>query len=245
MNRQLLYSFAIIFLSFLVSCQSSTLKSDITGLWLMSYVTVGEQNMTPVAKWTRINADGTYESGNGWLKNSEGSWSFNENEQTFSPKEKNGLEDIYGAFKVSMDEASDEMTWTREEDGMRVQVTLTRIDEIPQSPADAVRGLWDLESVHQNDEDITGTFDPDNQYYTFIRWDRIYVMRNTEGDRQSGYWHMNGHAPEITLLPHATGAAPESWRIEFTGDNELRMYGISDSNRDRLMTFSRMDSFPE
>ena len=37
---------------------------------------MGEMELTPIAKWTQINSDGSYESGNGWLKNSEGQWTF-------------------------------------------------------------------------------------------------------------------------------------------------------------------------
>lgn len=211
----------------------------------MSSVTVGEQNMTPVAKWTRINADGTYESGNGWLRNSEGTWTFDEHEQAFTPTETNGLEDPYGAFSISITNEGEEMTWQREEEGMMVDVTLTKINELPKAPADAIQGLWDLESVHQNDEDITDTFDPDNQYYTFIRWDRIYMLRNSEGERKTGYWHMDGHRPEMTMIPHDEGEPTERWSVSVQNDNKLVMTELTESNQHQTLIFSRIDSFPQ
>jgi hypothetical protein len=52
----------------------------------------------------------------------------------------------------------------------------------------------------------------------------------SEGQRKTGYWHINGHRPEITLLPHTEGRQPERWKIE-VDEKTLLMSGLSDSNR--------------
>lgn len=233
----------IAFITAMTGCNSS--NKNITGLWHITHVQAGDQEMTPVAKWTRISADGTFESGNGWLKSSEGTWLFNEADQTFNPTETNGLGlvDPYGSFAVSVD--GEEMTWRRDEEGTELVVSLARIEALPKAPADNVQGLWDLSDVQENGESMMNTFDPDNQHYMFIRWDRNFVERTTDGNRQTGYWHMNAHRPEITLMSHVQEIAPQSWMVEISGDNKLQMTGTSDSNREFVRVYSRLDRFPE
>lgn len=121
----------------LTGCNST--NNRIAGLWHITHVQAGDQEMMPVAKWTRISGDGTYESGNAWLKSSEGTWSFDDQNKTFLPEEMNGLVDPYGAFSASFD--GEKMIWNRNEDGVRVIVSLARIEALPKAPADNVLGL--------------------------------------------------------------------------------------------------------
>ena len=58
---------------------------DIVGFWEIKEVIVGGKIMTPVAKWSKINKDGSYQSGNGWLQNSEGTWKFDKKNNLYSP----------------------------------------------------------------------------------------------------------------------------------------------------------------
>lgn len=227
------------------SCNSS--KNSITGLWHITDVQAGDLEMTPVAKWTRINSDGTYESGNGWLKNSEGRWTFNESENAFLPVETNGLDDPYGPFAVRFipDENTNPMTWSREEEGMIVEVMLERIDELPMAPTDDIQGLWDLTRVKVDGADSTDTIDPYNQHYIFIKWDRTYLERTAAGDRQTGYWHMNGHHPEFTFLPHTSGKEQTSWTVKIDEGKTLVMSSVSDENGEIIRTFTRTSSFPD
>ena len=55
----------------LLSCEKEN-RNSIHGLWLVEKVEVGENSMTPVARWTKFNADRTQTSGNGWLQHSNG-----------------------------------------------------------------------------------------------------------------------------------------------------------------------------
>lgn len=240
MNIQ--FSIRLIVASLLLFAGSITEAQPVVGFWEIREVKVGSEVMTPVAKWTRINMDGSYQSGNGWLQNSEGNWTYDEKQKAFLPKETNGLSDPFGAFQVSMNNG--EMVWEREEEGMTVSIVLKPIEELPQAPADRLTGLWELQQVTRDRKVVTTAFDPDNRHYIFFRWDRIYVARTPAGERATGYWHINGHRPEITLLPHREGAAPESWRIMAT-DTELKMSGISDSNEDTERIYRRIHEFPE
>ncbi len=237
MNSKTFYLTAILLLNSLIS-----LGQQVIGFWEITEVKMGSQTMTPVAKWTKINKDGTYQSGNGWLQNAEGTWTFDRKKSLFSPKETNGLIDEFGPFTVEFTDNG--MNWLREEEGTIVTVTLKRINSLPKGPADEVVGLWNLISVTKagmlpklNDE-VNGTQN------IFIRWDRIYISRSSQGARETGYWHMHGHKPEITLLPHDKNGTAETWRIEIT-ESVLSLTGISDSNKDEKIVYYRLHRFPK
>ncbi|WP_143057642.1 hypothetical protein [Cyclobacterium xiamenense] len=215
-------------------------KSRMIGLWEAINVDVGEENMTPVAKWFRFKEDGTTESGNGWLKNYDGTWEYDAGKSTFGSNDPLGIKDEAGAFKVSFDK--EYMYWEREEDGMPVKVTLKPVNELPMSPADFLKGVWGIESITKDGVSILDQFDPNGKHYLHIRWDRIYRNRNSEGEIFTGYWHIHGHRSEITLLPHTEGKIAESWRIE-VNEKELLMVGISDTNRNIERKYVRRNTF--
>ncbi len=239
-SKQILLLFAIIVL---IPAKSVAQTESLQGLWLMEHVRVGDQEMTPVAKWTRIHPDGSYESGNGWLKSSEGTWSYDENENTFLPEETNGLKDPFGAFAVEY--VKDGMTWTRLEEGMNVVVKLKKISELPKAPADEVQGLWDLVKATEDETSVIENIDPEGSHYLFIRWDRIYVERDGEGNRSTGYWHMNGHRPEIILMSHNEGKESQSWSVSFDEKQDMVLKGISDFNQNQTLTYTRINEFPK
>lgn len=82
--------------------------------------------MTPVAKWTRINKDRSYVSGNGWLQNSSGTWTYDIDSKQFIPTETNGIRDEFGAFIVSFSEGK--MKW--EINRTRIEVVLTFLKKL-------------------------------------------------------------------------------------------------------------------
>ena len=94
--RKTLYQLCLLpiflFYSQLISAQS------LVGLWEVKSVRVGSELMTPIAKWSMFNADGSYTSGNGWLQNSAGTWQLNEVDNSLSMNETHGLKDEFGAF---------------------------------------------------------------------------------------------------------------------------------------------------
>ncbi len=216
---------------------------SITGLWEVKQVTVDKDTLTPVAKWMQIDGEGSYTSGNGWLQNGEGSWTFDRRSSALSMKETRGLLDPFGPFKVTF-AGDSEMRWERVEEGARVLVHLQRVEKLPRSIADEVQGLWDLKEVTLGDSSLLDSLDPGNRHYLFIRWDRVYVERTASGKRATGYWHMHGHRPELTLLSHLHGRPPESWRVSVSG-NELKMTGVSETNRHIVRTYLRLRAFPD
>ncbi|QGY42198.1 hypothetical protein GM418_00560 [Maribellus comscasis] len=232
----------IIFIFLFTTSVTAASAQSVVGFWEIKEVTVGNEFMTPIARWTRINQDGTYQSGNGWQQNSEGTWDYDNKSNSFLPKETNGIEDSYGAFKVSF--SGKEMIWQRKEDAMTVTVTLTPIKKLPKSTADEIKGLWDLTDALLNSRSVKDKFDPDDIYYVFIRWDRIYIERSPEGKRSTGYWYINAHRPEITFISHTAGQNPESWQIE-VNDLELKLKGISETNKNRELIFQRINEFPQ
>lgn len=229
----------VLYLCILFSCANA---QNVYGLWEVKQVIIADQVMTPQAKWFHIYSDGNYESGNGWLKNSEGVYTYDTLSHNYLPIETNGIVDPFGAFKVSFEDGN--MIWERDEEGMLVTIELERINKLPKSPADKVVGLWQLTDISREGLSIIRTFDPEGDHYLFIRWDRILQMRDQNGKQSRTYWHMNGHRPEITLMETSILHEDETWKVEAT-DTELTLIGISESNRGEERVYSRLNEFPE
>jgi hypothetical protein len=226
----------------LLFCTLSISAQDITGLWAVDRVVVGDQPMTPVAKWFRIADNGTFEGGNGWMKNSEGTYQFDAKEMTYSAEQSNGIVDPAEPFKVEIDK--EKMTWTRTEDGMPVKVMLSRTEALPKAPADAIQGLWDLTRVLVEKIDVTKERDPEARAYLQVRWDRIYVMTTPDGKRATGIWHMNGHRPHLTIIPHDKEKEEETWLVKATA-KQLVLTGMSSNVKGEMRTYTRINAFPE
>ena len=77
-------------------------KSTIEGLWIVKLVKVGEEEMTPNARWTRFNSDLTQESGNGRFQHSYGTWKLNTKSKELTIKNLNGLKDLNAPFKITV-----------------------------------------------------------------------------------------------------------------------------------------------
>lgn len=238
-----LYFIALVLLTIMLS-SSSIQAQEVTGFWEVKEVKVGDEIMTPVAKWFKINKDHTFQGGNGWLQNSAGTWTYDKKTRAYLPKETQGtvIDDEAGAFTVNFKD--DKMIWEREEEGMKVTVMLHKISQLPKSTADEMIGLWNLTKVTEGGQVVTATFDPDNKHYIFIRWDRTFLERTPKNERVYGLWHINGHRPEVTFIRNDKNKDNEGWRISVKG-SALTMIGISDSNKDVEMVFNRISKFPE
>ncbi len=211
---------------------------QITGLWEVKEVKVGSELMTPVAKWMKFEADGTFTSGNGWLQNSAGNWMLTKEESKLTLIEEIGLKDPFGAFKLNMLNSST-MKWTRVEEGEEVVVSLNRIDEIPQSLADQLRGLWSPQYAQSVNKSNT---DQPQKDYLFLRWDRVAIERDALGNRSRGYWHIHAHRPLLTIMGIAD--KEERWSVELIG-NRLKMIGVSSINKGEEREYIRLLEFPE
>jgi hypothetical protein len=136
------------------------------------------------------------------------------------------------------------MKWERIEAGMKVVVTLRPIEQLPKATGDQLVGLWDLYGAKKEGQSILAKIDPEEKQYIFIRWDRIYKERDSAGQEGTGYWHIHGHKPELTLLSHNKGKKAESWKVAFE-EGMLVLSGISDSNKGIEYTYKRLNSFPK
>lgn len=230
-------------MTFSASIQLQAQTDKLIGLWVVEKVAAAGQEMTPVARWFRINENGTFESGNGWTQWSEGDWTYDDSTKQFLPEEKNDIKDPSGAFTVSF--AGEKMLWKREEEGMAVTITLSLSEKLPEAPADKIQGWWDLEKAESNGLSNMEDIDPEDRYILKIRWDRIFEEWKAEGSRATGYWHMHAKRPHLTLLPHTEGESPSSWIVEFNGSDEVILTGISDHNRDQKLIFSRLYEYPQ
>ena len=206
-KRYLVVLFAIVMLP-------SMVKAQFEGIWGVTEVKVGNEQLTPVSKWFQFKADNQILSGNGGMMNTRGAWQFDESEQTLLFFDEAGEEDEYGPFKIEIGGGT--MTWNREEDGMNVTVFLEQVDQVPVAPWDNVLGSWT--KTEQTGQDLTlgeiGTI--------LLRWDRVFAITEVgNNEKHFGVWHMNSHRPELKLLSGKGDAFDTSWIIEFDQEGNM------------------------
>ena len=232
----------IIFLLTVLFSEQCLAQNELEGLWEIESVIVGDQDLTPVARWTRIHPNGTLETGNGWLQHASGTYTYNADSGTFKPDNPLGMEDPAGPFIVSFE--GDKMIWTRMEEGMNVRVVAARRDELPMAPADLLGGQWGLTDVRYEGTVGNQSRVPEDWTSVYFGWDRIYRAWNTDGQRITGYWHMHADRPELVILPHAENSEPVSWSVK-VNKSTLSLTGISPSVKDLELTFERLRSRTE
>ena len=206
--RIIKYPLFLIFLFLIAS-----LSAQVTGLWEAVKVSVGVETVTPVAKWFLLTEDMKSVSGNGGVENSRGTYTYDYVKSEFLFYGENGKPDPFGAFRVQKEDG--EMTWTRKEEGMDVQVTLRRVDEKPLAPWDKIVGNWMIISS-SDDKPVEGKA-------IQVRWDRRYRCRNGAfGENQYGVWHIHGHKPELRLISDQGDNFDSAWDISFE-ENQLTL----------------------
>ena len=213
----------------LLLCAAHLLTAQVEGLWVVRQVQVGGESMTPLAKWFDFAADGSYAAGNGWLQNDYGTWTADAERKALTADTRIGIRDQAGPFRYSVTDST--MQWQREEEGQLVTIDLYRADAPPLHPADAVVGLWQLENE-------AGEPIPDHQL--FLRWDRIFIQNEPDQDRQTGYWHVQAHHPELGLIYHDTELPRTYWQIT-TKQDRLILENVHDGSRRR---YHRLQNFP-
>ena len=205
------------------------------GLWVVSKVTVGNKTMTPNAKWTQFNADGTQQSGNGWKQHSIGSWTYDDGERLLSIVTDNGVKDSYGPFTVT--QVSDtQMKWQRQEESSTVVVDLERIKTKPMTYADQLLGLWKLEQQEGSQSLLSDIA------YLFIRWDGKFVIGTREGKR-FGVYSVHGHKPEIELIPYDGGVDRSFWAVQYQGEG-IRLK-LLNADEEIISSFVRTNEYPK
>jgi len=192
-------------------------QNDPIGLWEVNEVIVGDRNLTPTAKWFIFYEDGTLTSGNGNIENFYGFYQYDASKEELTQNNGNGP-DPYGPFKVELNDSY--MTWERMEDGMRVVVQLTKVDEKPKAPWDLLQGGWTIsksEGVDPETGKVKSIYDLDKERYFFM-WDRAYRKFNSTGQQiETGIWHTGAHSHEIWIINNADNTKT-IWDLAFEND---------------------------
>ena len=186
---------------------------SVSGLWQVDHVSVGDRQMTPIAKWFEINDDLTYTAGNGWSRNDIGTLRYNAGDGTLLPDSERNGPDTYGPFSVTF--SGDEMVWSRDEDGMPVVVTLSRIEDLPMSPKDSIVGNWSLVQGTNQEGNTLDTSAPEHYKLLEIRWTETFRATRQDNAQVFGYWHMDAHAPEFHLVNFETCQEVEIFDVAF------------------------------
>ncbi|WP_319482228.1 hypothetical protein [uncultured Draconibacterium sp.] len=235
--KKMIYFVAIVAIFAFVSC---TDKPNIEGLWVVEKVNIGDQEMTPNARWTRFNSDHTQQSGNGWLQHSYGRWNLDEEAHELSVVNENGIKDPAEPFKVTLEK--DQMIWTRNEEGQNVEVLLKRSAHLPATFGDQLLGLWKLEDV-VGDGVYFGVEDAKvGKASIFFRWDGRFDIRSGKG-RVRGVYNVHGHKPEVELIPYGDNLNRDFWAIDFN-ENTITLKLLNSENKVERK-FSRIHEFPE
>jgi hypothetical protein len=208
---------------------NSFAQDDLNGLWVVEKVMVGEEVMTPVAKWFEFEEDGRYKSGNGWLQNSSGTYQWDPKSNELKAFDSLAIADKYGAFQVELTDSS--MSWTREEEGNEVKVYAKRGSEIPMAPQDLLVGMWELDMPDSTSKALAD--------HIYFRWDRR-VLWWQDGKRSIGLWNFNAHRPILlTIIQN------QETRWEVQVDTErLYLKDISTKTPIENLEYQRIDHFP-
>jgi hypothetical protein len=230
----------ITFLIVGTSITFSVNAQSVVGFWGVTEVTVGNRKMTPVAKWFKFSEDGNSTGGNGWTQNSIGTWSYDEKTQELVPTNDLGIIDEFGPFKVHF--VSDTMKWTRQEEGMKVMVSLVPIQEMPSAPADLIKGLWTLSKTESPGGNELKDFDPNDKQFIFIRPDMRFRLRYPDDSFCQGFWHMDGHRPIMTLINYDRSIDNQEFAISFENDQLIMK---SNNEAGNVYYYKRERKFPE
>ncbi|MFY0631251.1 MAG: hypothetical protein JXR05_12775 [Flavobacteriaceae bacterium] len=228
--------FFIVLTALIVGCNNEQQKNnELLGLWEVEKMTMGENSMTPISRWTKFNSDSTLVSGNGWFQHSIGTWSLKDNQITI--KSTNGVLDEAEPFSFSF--MNDKMIWKRNEEGQEVTVHLKRIEKIPTSEGNKLLGLWKLIKSTNDGNDITVMSNPDSKAMLHIRWDNMYVQHNLPKGKQYGVYKIHGHKPEIQLVNYGESSTFSFWKFSISGKNLT----LTSTNGKSVMEFERIHQF--
>lgn len=195
-------------------------SSVIARLWVVDEVTVGDRVLTPTAKWFDFRPNGKQYSGNGWLQNFQGTWTYDPAAKQMLSYNESGEADEYGPFNLNF--KGDQMIWQRNEDGMAVKVTLSPADEKPKAPWDKLKGRWTLDGSEtwNKTTNIVDIADVEG-FSLFFLWDHGYVKYDA-GQKQvdRGIWQMGAHSTTVIMVS-IQGDAQHTYTLSFEDDRMI------------------------
>ncbi len=222
----------------ILSCllTSCTVNKQLEGLWQIEKVKIGDEEMTPIAKWTRINSDNTQESGNGWNQHVIGNWEYDKASNKIELTNSNGIEDEYPGFTIT-EISGEKMLWSRQEDGQTVDVYLMKIDKLPAAPFNELLGVWQLQSnIETSAENSTS--------YLFLRWDRILIDEKETEDRKYGIYKTHGHKNELQIIYYETPLRSVTWNYNFKEDGTL-VLEKEENGKSEKQEYKRINHIPK
>lgn len=220
------------------SCEKENTKPAINGLWMVTKVKMGDEDMTPIARWMRFNADSTQTSGNGWLQHSEGTWNLNKNNQ-LTVTNTNGLLDTAEPFNVKFE--NENMIWSRDEIGQPIEVTLERTNKIPTSEANKLYGLWKFDTIFESGKEISDSLNLSKKAMLFLRWDHTYELRNYPRGELYGIFKTHAHRHQIDMVSYSKIPKFQFYEFKFDGNNLL----LNSTNSNKQIKLTRIHQFLE
>ena len=202
------------------------------GLWVVTEIKVGDELMTPVARWMWFDENGTVRNGNGWTQHSVGQWQYHAADASLSISTDNSPKDEAGPFKL-VQQTANTMEWQRLEEGELVHIKLKKASELPQAPADQLIGLWLLSATEGET--------PAPQAYVYLRPDRRFNFRGFPTGFAQGIWHVDGHKPLLTLLAEGR---EEQWQIAIQATT-MTWTKANQAGPATVLYFTRTDTFPK
>lgn len=240
MNKESRFIMTLLSIVLFISCQKThDATHAIDGLWQVKSVKMGDQEMTPIARWMHFHKDSSQVSGNGWLQHSTGSWSFNQNKNSLTIRNTNGIEDRYEPFQVHFKDQR--MIWNRTEDNHPIEVILERIEKLPTSEANKLYGLWRFDSIFENGNEITEMQNPSKKGILFLRWDGTYELRNYPEGERYGIFKTHAHRPQLDMVSYSKD--PEYQFYEFQVENNTLF--LTATNKDKQIKLTRIHQFLE
>lgn len=221
------------FVVFLLGVSSSAF-GQMEGLWVVTKITMGEKDVTPSAKWFNFQGNDRLTSGNGWIQHTVGTWSL-DGDKLFLTNE-NGYNETYDPFIVRQE--NKKMIWQKEEEGQELRIFLERANDLPESHIDKIQGLWDFDTAERQGRNVSREFDPEDNVFLWIRWDRRFLYENHPDKMNFGHWFIDPHKNEIRLMTEDSHM--ERWSFEVS-PNRLTL--TADSGE--TLTFNRITEFPK
>ncbi|MEM9820107.1 MAG: hypothetical protein AAF985_03515 [Bacteroidota bacterium] len=210
------------------------IEKKLVGLWQIEKVKIGNQEMTPMARWTRLNKNKSQESGNGWFQHTIGQWTYDAQNNTIAITNSNGVKDEFEGFTINKVD-NKKMIWSREEEGEQVIVTLKKTNKLPQATSNRLLGVWLLKT--KNEVKLEGSAS-----YIFLRWDRIVVSRQESKSKQYGTYKTHGHKEELQIIYYEEPLRQEIWSYQFDGKNHLILEEINEKVK---LEYERIDYIPK
>lgn len=202
---------------------------NVTGLWLVKKVQVGEEEMTPTAKWFQLYETGLLRAGNGGNTNLTGSWLLDR--KSLLMFDKNGKPDEAGAFETTVTEEK-RMTWTRIEEDQKVVVQLLKIEpqDWPSAPWDKIQGNWKIRTS-EGMELLPSSLVFESLYF---RWDQmVNINFGTPQPNRRSIWRIPAHQSILQLIPIDESLPRSTWQIEFI-NNHMTWTQIVDGQTIRI-----------